>query len=96
MSEAQKKYECPHCGTELLAFELPEAGGWDEPYHLACFNDECSYYKNGWDWMMSQYEVRTSYRYRVNPGSGVASPIAVWSKTALRDRIVKKNNTPPQ
>ena len=90
MSDAQDKSVCPHCGATLKAFQLPEAGGWDQPHHLACFNDDCPYYTKGWDWMMSQYEAKASYRYRLDPDSGCSSPIAVWSETALLDRIIEK------
>lgn len=90
MSVAQEKFVCPHCEAELQAFELPESAGWDEHYHLACFNNDCPYYKNGWDWMMSQYEAKASYRFRLDPSTGRASPIAVWSETALLDRILEK------
>jgi hypothetical protein len=79
---------CPHCEKPLLPFSLPEEGGWESPFHLACFNDDCPYYRRGWEWMESQYGVRTSYRYRLDPATGSASPIAVWSPTALRDRIL--------
>jgi len=90
MTKIEKKYTCPHCGTELEAFELPEDGGWDEKFHYACFNDDCPYFVNGWEWMMSRYEATASYRYRINPDCDMPSPIAVWSKSALRDRIIKQ------
>ena len=91
---ARNKHTCPHCGAVLQVFALPEAGGWDQKYHLACFNNDCPYYRNGWDWMMSQYNVKVSYRYRLDTASGCASPIAVWSETALVDRIVTKARKP--
>ena len=91
---ARKKQTCPHCGAVLQVFEMPEAGGWDRLYHLACFNNDCPYYRRGWDWMMSQYNVKVSYRYRLDPASGCASPIAVWSETALVNRIVAKDRKP--
>ena len=91
---AREKHTCPHCGAVLQEFELPEAAGWDQRFHLACFNNDCPYYQRGWDWMMSQYNVKVSYRYRLDPASGCASPIAVWSETALVDRIVKKDRKP--
>ena len=91
---AREKHTCPHCGAVLQGFELPEAGGWDQRFHLACFNNDCPYYRKGWDWMMSQYNVKVSYRYRLDPASGCASPIAVWSETALVDRIVTKDRKP--
>ncbi|MFH1132282.1 MAG: hypothetical protein V1754_13170 [Pseudomonadota bacterium] len=89
MSVTKKISRCPHCGGSLQAFEVPEAGGWDLPFQLACFNDECPYYRDGWNWMWEQYQVKASYRYRVNPKTNTASPIAVWSKTALLDRIIE-------
>jgi len=89
MSKPSKSYECPHCGATLKPIELPDNTGWDGQYHYVCFNDECSYYKEGWDWMFERYEVKASYRYRIDPDSGTASPIAVWSPTALLDRIAE-------
>ena len=79
---------CPHCEQPLVPISLPDEGGWDSPFHLVCFNDECSYYRRGWEWMESQYGVRSSYRFRLDPANGVASPLPVWSPTAIRDRIL--------
>jgi hypothetical protein len=87
MSDA-RTIMCPHCAAPLVRLELPEAAGWDASYHLACFNDDCPYFVRGWAWMSEQYGVNSSYRYRIDPQSGRASPIAVWSRTAMRDRIV--------
>src|SRR4030066_15170 len=83
---ARKKQICPHGGAVLQVCEMPEAGGWDRLYHLACFNNDCPYYRRGWDWMMSQYNVKVSYRYRLDPASGWASPIAVCSATSESSR----------
>jgi hypothetical protein len=79
---------CPHCGGGLSAFTIPDGTAYDEPYHLACFNDDCSYFKEGWEWMFEQYEVKTSYRYRLNPRTRTASPLPVWSPSAIRDFII--------
>jgi hypothetical protein len=38
--------------------------------------------------MFEQFGVKTSYRYRVDSQSGLASPIPVWSADALRCRIL--------
>jgi len=92
-ASAEETNRCPHCGHALSRVTMPEASGWQEPYHLACFNDECSYYVNGWRWMLERYRVRASYRYRVEPPSGAASPLPVWSSTAHRDRIVGDDAT---
>jgi len=86
MSDVSKS-SCPHCGGPLARFELPEAG-FDHEFDLACFNDDCPYYVRGWTWMLEQFGVKTSYRYRVDSLTGLASPIPVWSPTALRCRII--------
>ncbi len=86
MSEESSK-TCPHCGSQLAAFGLPDV--FDHAYDLACFNDECPYYVRGWAWMEQQYGVKSSYRYRVDGENGRASPIAVWSPTALRENIIE-------
>ena len=39
--------------------------------------------------MMEKYEAKASYRYRLDPKTGAASPLAVWSETAMLDRIIK-------
>jgi hypothetical protein len=84
---------CPHCSGLLRPFELPEEGGWDSAFHLACFNDDCPYYRQGWKWMEEQFGVKCSYRYRLDPVSGEASPIAVWSPEALKSRIMDADVT---
>lgn len=81
--------QCPHCGTTLQAIDFPEEASWGK-HHYVCFNDDCSYYEEGWTWMWEQYSARASYRFRVvNLETGVTSPLPVWSKDALRDRIVE-------
>jgi hypothetical protein len=89
MSEAQDTATCPHCNARLQPMQMPEEGGWNAITVLVCFDNECPYYRKGWDWMWEQYQVKASYRYRLNPASGKASPLAVWSDSALRDRIIK-------
>jgi hypothetical protein len=43
--------------------------------------------------MLEQFGVNTSYRYRVDSQSGQASPIPVWSPTALRCRILPEDGS---
>jgi len=93
VSFAMPQLDCPHCNQKLQAFELPDGSGWDGEFHLACFNDDCPYFQRGWAWMREKYAVNASYRYRVNPASGKASPLGVWSKTAIRDRILDADVT---
>jgi len=39
--------------------------------------------------MESNFAVKASYRYRVDPATGNASPLPVWSIDALKDRIIE-------
>ena len=66
---------------------VPDEAGWEEEYFLACFNDDCPYYRKGWQWMKEQFNQKVSYRYMVNPATGASSPLPVWSDTAMREMI---------
>lgn len=79
---------CPHCGSRLKKWRVPDGATWAEPFFYVCFNDECSYYRQGWQWMMEQFNQSASYRYAFNPGTGACLPIPVWSATATREMIV--------
>ncbi len=82
---------CPHCGSRLKKWRVPDEASWTEEFFFACFNDDCSYYKDGWKWMMEQYSQQASYRYMVNPTTGTSSMIPVWSDTATREMIIEDN-----
>jgi len=79
---------CPHCGSHLSKWRVPDGAGWPNGFFRVCFNNECSYYKEGWDWMAEQFSQRASFRYMVNPDTGAASPLPVWSDSAMREMIV--------
>ena len=95
MSGSDDTASCPHCGTALVRLRLPDEAGWPGSFQLACFNDDCGYFRRGWSWMFDTVGVRASYRYRVDPASGQASPLPVWSRTALRDRILEDDVAVP-
>lgn len=79
---------CPHCGTRLSTWKVPEDATWTEEFFRVCFNDHCPYYTNGWIWMEEQYGQTASFRYGLNPSTGACLPIPVWSDTATREMIV--------
>ena len=90
MTRETKNPVCPHCKVALKTFKMPLESGWEEGCQWACFNDECSYYKTGWEWMWQQYRVKASYRYRLtNLQSKYPKPLAVWSESALRELIIE-------
>jgi len=85
MSEVPRT--CTHCGSRLKKWRVPEDATWSEEFFYVCFNDDCSYYKSGWDWMKERYNQHASYRYAVNPTAGASLMIPVWSDTATREMI---------
>jgi len=80
---------CPHCGSRLKKWRVPAGASWEEDFFWVCFNDDCSYYLDGWRWMEEQYGQQASYRFMINPTSGAASMIPVWSAAATREMIVE-------
>ena len=86
---AETPPNCPHCDAGLRKWLVPPEATWPEEFFWVCFNDDCAYYKKGWVWMEEQYNQRASYRYMVNPRTGTASQIPVWSDSATRQMIVE-------
>ena len=85
---ADSNATCPHCGSVLKKWLVPDGASWNEEFFFVCFNDDCSYYQQGWQWMKEQYSQVASYRYMLNPATGASSMIPVWSDTATREMIV--------
>jgi hypothetical protein len=82
---------CPHCESRLEKWRVPEDASWNEDFFLACFNDDCSYYEEGWGWMREHYNQKMSYRYAINPTTGAPFPLPVWSASATREMIVDES-----
>lgn len=78
---------CSHCGCRLKKWRVPEGSSWSEEFFFVCFNDDCSYYREGWNWMKEQYSQHASYRYMINPTNSASSSIPVWSDSATREMI---------
>ena len=79
---------CPHCGSRLKRWRVPEGATWSEGFFLVCFDDECSYYLEGCAWMMQEYAQKASYRYALNPTTGGSLALPVWSASAIREMII--------
>ena len=92
MTEQNRNHKCPHCGGALKPIRMPYEGGLSGEIHLVCFNNDCGYYQRGWARMMQEYETKASYRYRLDPETGASFPLAVWSDTAMLDRIIESDD----
>ena len=89
MTQPEKnKIECPHCQQKLLKWACPIESKWCSEYMYICFNDDCSFFVEGWDWMLENYNVKASYRYRYNPFTGETGSLPVYSKDAGRESII--------
>jgi len=80
---------CPHCESRLKKWLVPDGASWNEEFFYVCFNDDCSYFKEGWTWMKQEYNQHASYRYTFNPTTGASMQIPVWSDAATREMIVE-------
>jgi hypothetical protein len=79
---------CPHCGSRLRKWRVPNGATWSEEFFFVCFDDACPYYRDGWEWMKQEFNQVASYRYALNPRTGAPLPIPVWSDAATREMIV--------
>ncbi len=90
MNDPAKKLCCVYCNEPLSKVDMPLELAWDHPIQYVCFNDDCSYFVEGWEWMWETYGSKVSYRYRViDAEKQVASPLMVWSKAAIRNHIAE-------
>jgi hypothetical protein len=85
---AEIDIRCPYCHTALRRWANPQITSWEGEYQWVCFNDECSYFVAGWEWMKSHFNVNASYRHRVEPKTGESGPLPVWSRDALKTNIL--------
>lgn len=83
---------CPYCRSKMQKWLVPEnpfACTWDNDFMYICFNDECSYYKRGWDFMNREGNSG-SYRLMYNPEKDTCNPIPVSTANALKEGIIQE------
>lgn len=79
---------CPHCGRSMKKWRVPLASTWADDFFYVCFNDNCPYYVQGWEWIWKEQAARASYRCRLDSDTGQFVPLPVWSADALKDDII--------
>jgi hypothetical protein len=87
--EVKQTLCCPHCGSQLAKWQVPESpfNEWPSEFQYICFNDSCVYFVKGWYTMAAQGGFG-SYRFMYDPPTDGCHPIPVLSRDALRDGIV--------
>jgi len=89
MTISDKVGECPHCHQSLKKWKVPLDSTWTAEFFLVCFNDDCSYYKKGWENLRGKYNADASYRFHIDPTTGYSGPLPVWSSEALKGDIIE-------
>ena len=79
---------CPHCGQKMAKWISPAVESWGGDCLYICYNDDCGYYKRGWDHTFKKIGIKASYRHRYDPHTGQCGPFPVNTPTAGRDCIV--------
>ena len=82
---------CPYCGEKMRKWAVPDnpfAQTWDNDFMYICFNDACSYFVNGWDFMYRDGNRGVSYRLMYNPEKDRCMPIPVPTRQALKEGIL--------
>ena len=90
--QVKETLKCPHCGERLKKWIVPDNPffqTWDNEYMYICFNDRCTYFVRGWDYMASEGNRGMSYRLMYNPEKDRCMPIPVPSPRALRECIIE-------
>jgi SAM-dependent methyltransferase len=89
--EIKHTLRCPYCGSRLKKWAVPDNPfevTWDNEFLYICFNDQCSYYVRGWDYIYQSTNRMASYRFMYNPDKDTSAPIPVPSPKALRESII--------
>lgn len=84
--------QCPHCGQEMSQCAVPphnfsDGLGWGTNYLYVCFNDQCSFFVEGWERMLNFYGQQASYRCMCHPETREMGAIPVFSAGALKGLI---------
>jgi SAM-dependent methyltransferase len=87
----KKTLRCPYCGEKMRKWAVPDnpfAQTWDNEFMFICFNDACSYFVKGWDFMYRDGNRGVSYRLMYNPEKDRCMPVPVPTRHALKEGIL--------
>ena len=87
---SEDKTICPYCGQKLSKWVSPATASWGSECQYICFNDDCDYYKRGWDHTFKKIGIKASYRHRYDPETGQTGPFPVNTPDAGKDQIINE------
>jgi hypothetical protein len=78
-ARVRRTLRCPYCEQPLTRWEVPEDPfcEWPNEFVYVCFNDECSYFVDGFEAMGRQGNVGFSYRLMYDPDRDTFGPAVV-------------------
>ena len=90
--EVSTTLQCPYCDEKLRKWIVPQTPftQWPNEFQYVCFNDECGYFKRGYDIFDAQ-GMPGSYRFMYNPETGGCSPVPVLNENAMKDGIIEED-----
>lgn len=81
---------CPYCDRRMEKCLVPDSPftEWPSEFQYICFNDECEYFRRGWEHSKAQH-FPGSHRFMYDPTLHSCFPIPVLNRQALRETIVE-------
>ena len=85
---------CPYCSARMKKWAVPQTPytEWENEFMYVCFNDDCSYFRRGWEAMTRQGNIGFSYRLMYHPDKDAFLPVPVPSFGALKESIVEDDS----
>jgi len=88
-STAKDKTICPYCNLKMSKWTGDAVYSWGGEVLYICFNDDCDYYKRGWDHTFKTIGIKASYRHRFDPNTCQEGPFPVSTAEVWKDGIIK-------
>ncbi len=90
MSNSIDKNKCPHCGYKMNKWSSSIVESFISDFQYICFNDECGYYKRGWEHTFKLISIKASYRYKYNPVTKQEGLFPVNNSNTGKNGIIDK------
>ena len=81
---------CPYCQENMTRWEVPDTPfcEWDVEFVYVCFNNQCSYFLEGFEVMAAQGNTGFSYRLVYDPDRNSFKPAALPNPLTVRKSML--------
>ena len=73
---------CRYCNATMEKMDARHLE-WGTTFLWVCYNNECTFFKKGWDHMMKTVGQLVSYRFMITPDNGSQGVIPAFSSEYL-------------